>query len=162
MLFRILVLFMIASICAGGVSANVAPLNKSDYFIKFVPTGETIQVGKPLSFTPDNNAKYFLEHNYVTGQDYVYRITIYSNDYVTSRGISIGDSADRVRECYGEPNRYSGSRSHYKWFSYIEPNEVLKVHFYLDKETEKVIAINWGILPVGTPPMILSSDGEYY
>lgn len=162
MLFRMIVLFMIAFICAGVGSANVAPLNKSDYFIKFIRTGETVQVGKPLNFTPDNNAKYFLERNYDTGQDYVYRITVYSKDYVTSRGISIGDSADKVRECYGEPNRYSGSRDDYKWLSYIEPNEVLKVHFYLDKETEKVIAINWGILPVGTPPMIKMADGEYH
>jgi len=161
MFLRISVIILLVFSFVSAIAANATDLNKEDFIIKHIPSGETIQVGKPLTFTPDN-AKVYLEHNYQTGQDYVGGVTLYSKDYVTSRGISIGDMVEKVKERYGEPNRPSGTKSHYKWLSYVDQQQILKVHFYLDKETEQVIAINFNIYPVGAPPMIIMADGQYH
>lgn len=160
MMLRIVVVLLVFSFVSA-VSANATDLNKDDFIIKRLPSGETIQVGKPLTFTPDD-AQVYLEHNYQTGQDYIGGVTLYSKDYVTNKGISIGDPVEKVKELYGEPNRPPGTKGAYKWISYFEERGSFKVHFYLDKETDKVIAINFNIYPVRTPPMIKLADGEYH
>jgi hypothetical protein len=140
---------------AGIATANVAPLNDVDYALTYVPTGDTIQILKSLTFNPDN-VKVDKEKDYVAG------ITVYGKDYATSRGVSVGDAAEKVKERYGEPSRPSVSKNHYKCVSYMEKSQVLKIHFYLDKESERVIAININVYPVGAPPMIKLDDGEYH
>lgn len=161
MLLRKLTFFLIFFACASVVSADGFVLNETDYMLKYTPTGETIVIGKSLNFTP-NNAIVCIDHNTLSGQNYLGGITVYSKNYFTNRGIRIGDPIDKVKEYYGEPNRYSASKDEYKCLSYIDKQEVLKIHFYLDKETERVIAINLNIYPVGTPPMIKLADGEYH
>jgi hypothetical protein len=44
----------------------------------------------------------------------------------------------------------------------MEQSQVLKMHFYLDKETERVIAINLRVYPIGAAPMIKLADDEYH
>jgi hypothetical protein len=161
MLLRISVVVLLVFSLVSAVAANSTDLTREDFIIKQLPSGKTIQVGKPLTFTPDN-ARIYLEHNYQTGQDYVCSVTLYGKDYETNKGICVGDPVGKVKERYGEPNRPSGTKSHYKWISYIDRHELLKVHFFLDKETEEVIAINFTIYPVGEPPMIKLADGEYH
>jgi hypothetical protein len=161
MLLRKMVPFLVVFIFAAVVGAGAAPLGRTDYVITYIPTGETLEIKKALSFIPAD-AQVYVEHFYPTNEDYIAGVTVYSKDYVTNRGVRVGDSSAKVFDRYGEPNRTSGSKSHYKWISYMEESQVLKVHFYLEKETEQVIAINLNIYPVGAPPMIKVADGEYH
>ncbi len=161
MLLRKLAPFLVVFIVAAVVGAIAAPLGNADYVVTYTPTGDTLEIKKALSLTPEN-AQVYLEHFYPTNEDYIAGVTVYSKDYVTSRGVRVGDPAEKVTELYGEPNRYSGSREYYKWISYMEQSQVLKMHFYLDKETERVIAINLRVHPIGAAPMIKLADGEYH
>ncbi len=161
MLLRKLAPFIVVIILTAVVGANAAPLGKADYVITYTPTGDYLEIKKVLSFTPVD-AQVYMEHFYPTNEDYIAGVTVYSRNYSTSRGVRVGDPADKVLELYGEPNRYSGSREHYKWLSYMKQSQVLKMHFYLDKETERVIAINMNVYPVSAAPMIKMADGEYH
>jgi hypothetical protein len=166
MLLRKLAPFLVVFIFVAIVGAHAAPLGKADYVITYTPTGETLEIQETLRFTPVDAQVYkeycYSDVEHLPTKEYLAGITVYSKDYATSRGVRVGDPAVKVIELYGNPNRYSGSREHYKWLSYMEQSQILKMHFYLDKETERVIAINLRIYPIGAAPMIKRADGEYY
>jgi hypothetical protein len=161
MFLRKLAPFLLVFIFVAAVSANAAPLGKDDYVVTYIPTGDTLEIKKTLNFTPAD-VQVYMERYYPTKSDYIAGLTVYSKDYATSRGVSVGDPVEKVKERYGEPSRPSGTKSHYKWLSYVDQQQILKVHFYLDKKTERVIAINFNIYPVSKPPMIKMADGEYH
>lgn len=161
MLVRKLALFFIAFFIVNIAGATAPALNETDYVIKYIPTGDLLQIKQTLNFTPEN-VKVYLERHNQTGHDYIAGVTVYGKEYATSRGISVGDPVEKVKERYGEPNRLSGSKNRYRWISYMEESQILKVHFYLDKESGRVVAINLNIYPVGAPPLIVLNDGEYH
>lgn len=88
-------------------------------------------------------------------QDRVVAVTVYNETFATARGATIGDSIFRIKEYYGEPFR-SGKHERYNWvtYGYEDTTNSLKLHFYFDKESDRVIAINLNLFPVGSPPLI--------
>lgn len=70
----------------------------------------------------------------------IYRITVENAEYATSRGISVGSSADEVLYAYGEPSRYwSTATWEYYMYFYRDPGVSLKrITFGVEPESQVV------------------------
>jgi hypothetical protein len=145
----LLVVFSFSATCSGN-SGKI--LTRSDFTIIHQPTGQTVVVGKQLLNQADWPAE-DLKMSYE--QLRVVAVTMYSENFITDRGVKVSDSIARIKEIYGQPYD-AGERSRYNWVTYLFENleSSFKIHFYFDKDNDRVIAINLNLYPVGSPPLI--------
>lgn len=143
-----------AAICALTLPAAAGGngLGPEDFTLVQEATGRVITVGAPFDGAADG-----LRIN--RQGDRVVDLTVSAAGYSTGRGIKTGDSLSRVTGAYGEPVRTGESKT-YKWigYEYEDTSSPLKIFFYLDKETDLVIAVNINLYPVGAPPLLSGGD----
>jgi hypothetical protein len=144
-----LAILFIVTVC----SATGKVLNSTDFSIMCNSTNQIIRIGERFAWTL-NDAKTYYDDDRLVG------LTVYGSDYSTSRGIKISDSLEKIQQHYGE--RYkSGERDAYKWVTYEYENlsSSFKIHFYLDKTKDSVVAINLNLYPFNDPPLIKLDPG---
>ena len=141
----IVILFIMSTLCYA--AGNV--LNKLDYILEYSITGQSVEIGKKTELPGAVAKADYDELGRIAG------LTVYSSEYVTHRGLKVGDTLDSVKVSYGEPSA-SGYMLGYYWitYKYQDTSSSLKIHFYVDQSTNRVIAINLNLYPVGAPPHI--------